>query len=180
MKGDTPLTAQPVATAKAKLTKFTHIDAGQAKLVFQDSLLKIDRKIKLLQDNRLDDQVAGLSAFATATLGAPAVVQAPAAGTAPDAQMAAHVERIAAAIAEVTAQGASADVHLTLPKGAISVDGAIIGRNETGALHIMLTSPTAIAPAQAAMLQASLHDRLRQRDIRVGKVSFQKVERRGA
>jgi hypothetical protein len=179
MKGDTPLAAKPVATATAKIANITHIDVGQAKRNFQDSLLKTERKLLKLNDTISDDQVSGLSAFSATTLVGAAVVQAPA-SMGPDAQMAAHIERIAAAIAEVTAQGASADVHLTLPKGATAIDGAIIGRNEAGALHIMLTSANAIAPAQAAMLQASLHDRLRQRDVRVGKVTLQKVTRRDA
>lgn len=171
------MTARPVAAAKAKVANITHSDAGQAKRSFEDSLLKTARKINKLQDKFNSDQGFGLSPFSAANLVGSAVVQAPA-STAPDAQMAAHVERIAAAIAEVAAGGAKAEVQLMLPKGATAIDGAIIGRNEAGALHIMLTSPNAIAPGQAAMLQASLHDRLRQRDVRVSKVSLQKVARR--
>lgn len=180
MKGDTPLTAKPAAQPQSKLANITHSDVGHAKRDFQESLLKTERKLSLFKDKKLDDQVSGMSAFATATLAAcPVAPPTSPAGALPDAQMAAHIERIAAAIAEVNAGGASADVHISLPKGATHVDGAIIGRNEAGALHIMLTSPNAIAPAQAAMLQASLHDRLRQREVRVGKVSIQKINRQG-
>jgi hypothetical protein len=176
IKGDT----KPMARAQPKVANITHSDTGQVKREFQDALLKTARKLTQLKDKNQDDQVSGMSAFATGTLNGVAAVQAPpSAGTLPDAQMAAHIERIAAAIAEVTAQGASADVHLTLPKGATAIDGAIIGRNEAGALNIMLTSTNAIAPTQAAMLQASLHDRLRQRDVRVSKVSIQKFNRQG-
>jgi hypothetical protein len=178
MKDNMPMTAKPVAMAKAKLANIAHSDVGQAKQKFQDALLKNERKFIKLDDKKLEDQVSGMSAFATGALVGSATVQA-SATVAPDLQMAAHIERIAAAIAEVAAGGAKAEVQLTLPKGVTAIDGAIIGRNEAGALHIMLTSPTAIAPAQAAMLQASLQDRLRQRDVRVGKVSLQKVDRRG-
>jgi hypothetical protein len=179
MKDNMPMTARPVAATKAKMTNITQSDAGQAKRNFEDSLLKTARKLNKLDEKTSDDQGFGLSAFSATNLVGVAVVQAPA-STGPDAQMAAHLERIAAAIAEVTAGGAKAEVQLMLPKGATGIDSAIIGRNDAGALHIMLTSPNAIAPAQAAMLQASLHDRLRQRDVRVSKVSLQKVERRSA
>jgi hypothetical protein len=178
MKDDMPVTARSVATAKPKLANIAHNDAGQAKRSFEDSLSKTARKLLKVDDKILNEQVSGMSAFSATNLLGATLVQAPS-STGPNAQMAAHLERIAAAIAEVAVGGAKAEVVLTLPKGATGLDGAIIGRNEAGALHIMLTSPNAIAPAQAAMLQASLHDRLRQRDIRVGKVSLQKVERRG-
>lgn len=174
-----PTTAKPVALPNTKLAKILQGDVGQAKRTFQEALVKTERKFAKLDDKVSDEQVSGMSAFAAATLIGTPVVQAPS-SVAPDPQMAAHIERIAAAIAEMTTGGAKADVQLTLPKGATGIDGAIIGRNEAGALHILLTSPNEIAPAQAALLQTSLHDRLRQRDVRVGRVALQRVDRRDA
>ena len=126
-----------------------------------------------------EDQPAGALLTTPVTYAATAI--APTAATAStDAAFAAHIERIAAAIAEVAAGGAKADVHLTLPTGATRIDGAVIGRDAMGQLHIVLTTASAIAPATAAQLQSQLTERLLRRDIRVSKMGLQRINRGGS
>ncbi len=177
VKGDTPVIVKATVLASPKMANITHIDPRQAQRLFSSALLKSEEKILKKMKSLSDETGAGGPVAAKIELAATPMKEAPG-SVAPNLQMEAHVERIAAAIAEVTANGATADVHLALPKGATPVDGAIIGRDTTGALHITLTSPNEINAAQAAQLQASLHDRLRQRDLRIGNLNFQRVNRR--
>lgn len=179
MTKDSALTTKPVLPGKAKITNVVQNDTRQAKRIFEESLSKTARQLMKSDEKISGDPAPAAVSFASPQMVGSTTVHAPASG-AIDPQMTAHLARISAAIAEVAASGATAEVHLTLPKGATAIDGAIIGRNNSGALHIILTAHDAIAPAQAAMLQASLHDRLRQRDIRVGKIALKKVEFRGA
>ncbi len=93
-----------------------------------------------------------------------------------DAQLAAHLERIAAAIAELRPGEGDPGLHVTLPPGPLAIDGALIARGANGALTIVLTSAEAIAPAVGAQLQGQLADRLAKRNIRVGRIALERAD----
>jgi hypothetical protein len=177
MKSDTPITTKMVMPASSTSPKTLRVDMPRARLLFTESILKSEHKLFKKNGKPAEDQTAGLSPFVTATLTRTDPAQAPATLPA-NMQMAAHIEKIAAAIAEVTKSGAAAEIQLILPTGATLIDGAIIGRNDQGGLHIILTSHGHIPPTQAAFLQSSLQEHLRQRDIRVSKLALHRVDRR--
>ncbi len=146
--------------------------------LFADALKRADAKPTPARKKLAEDAPSGSANHAPVRPGdamAP-TVSAPAAPA--DPAIAAHIERIAAAIAEVASGGAHAEVHIQLPPGATRIDGAVIGRNESGGLHIVLTTASAITPASAAQLQADLNERLVRREIRVARMSLQRVDRR--
>lgn len=98
----------------------------------------------------------------------------------PDLGAAAHLDRIASAIAEVAASGADARVQLTLPPGALPVQGAILGRDTGGALTVMLLAQGQLAPAVSAGLANDLSQRLLRRQVKVARVTFEKASSRPA
>lgn len=177
MKGETMLGAKRALTFEKKQSVLTPPDLGQKQRLFADALTKAEGKPVTNRRKMAEDQPVGGAVMAPITYAA-TIAAAPLPPPA-DATMAAHIERIAAAIAEVTSSGAKAEIQIQLPPGATRLDGAIIGRNDAGQLHIVLTTAAAITPAASAQLQSQLTERLLRRDIRVAKMNLQRVSRRG-
>ena len=177
MKGDSTIAPKAMPPPGKKQDGIAPSEVAQKQRLFADALNKAASKPAALRNKLAEDQPGG--ALVTAPVAYAATAMAPTPATAAtDATFAAHIERIAAAIAEVTAGGAKADVHLTLPSGSTRIDGAVIGRDAMGQIHIVLTTASAIAPATAAQLQNQLTERLLRRDIRVAKIGLQQVSRR--
>lgn len=95
-----------------------------------------------------------------------------------DAMLHAHLDRIAAAIAEVAKSGAEPQVQLSLPLGAYRIEGAVLGRDLAGQINVLLIPTGAVPPAMAAQWSEQLNERLLRRDIRVGRVGVQAPARR--
>jgi hypothetical protein len=95
-----------------------------------------------------------------------AIAHAAPADTVPNEQLA----RIAAALAELCEKGAHAQYQLTLPAGATTIEGAVIGRDPTGKLNVQLIANAAISPAAIQQLQAALRTRLMGRKAQLGKL----------
>lgn len=149
-------------------------DLAQKQRQFADALDKARAKPVPLRPKQAEELPVG--AHLTVAAGYAALSQTPTAATAPtDAALAAHIERIAAAIAELAASGANADVHVQLPPGATGINGAVLGRNNIGQIHIVLTTAAAIPPATAAQLQTQLSERLLRRDVKVAKIGLQRI-----
>jgi hypothetical protein len=177
MKGDSAIAPKAMPAQSNKEERISPSDRGQKQRLFADALNKAASKPAALRNKLAEEQPVGTLVMAPVTYAATAM--APTSATAPtDAAFAAHLERIAAAIAEMAAGGAKADVHLTLPAGPTRIDGAVIGRDAMGQLHIVLTTGSAIAPASAAQLQSQLTERLLRRDVRVAKMALQRINRR--
>jgi hypothetical protein len=177
MKGDSSIAPKAMPTHAKREKSIAPSDLGQKQRLFADALNKAAAKPALQRNKQAEDQPVG--ALVTAPINYAATAMAPTPATAAtDAAFAAHIERIAAAIAEVAAGGAKADFHLTLPVGPTRIDGAVIGRDALGQLHIVLTTASAIAPATAAQLQSQLTERLLRREIRVAKMGLQRMSRR--
>ena len=176
MKSDTAIAPKAMPAQSKKEARVAPTEIGQKQRLFADALNKVASKPTLLRNKLAEDQPVGALLTTPVTYAAAAI--APTAATAStDAAFAAQIERIASAIAEVAAGGAKADVHLTLPAGPTRIDGAVIGRDALGQIHIVLTTASAIAPATAAQLQNQLTERLLRRDIRVAKMGLQRVSR---
>lgn len=180
MKSD----AQIAPRAAPALTRKAPIDAPpdmtQKQRQFADALSKAGAKPRSPTMDAVEGQPLGAPMqIANSFAGAPIIATTPAAPTS-DAAFAAHIERVAAAIAEVSGAGAKPQIILTLPAGPTRIDGAVIGRDATGGLHITLMTTADIAPANAAQLQAQLSDRLLRREVRVAKMGMQRLHRRGS
>jgi hypothetical protein len=52
----------------------------------------------------------------------------------------------------------------------------VLGRNDAGQMHIVLTTAAAITPATAAQMQSQLTERLLRRDIRVSRMTLQRTK----
>jgi hypothetical protein len=88
----------------------------------------------------------------------------------------AHLDRIAAAIAELS--GKDVDVHfqLNLPMGNTQIESALIGRDAMGRLSVQLTANAVLPPEQMAKMSAELSRRLREKKLRIGDIGFSKHE----
>jgi hypothetical protein len=86
----------------------------------------------------------------------------------------AHLEKIAAAIAELTAKGADAQYQLNLPMGPAHIEGAILGRDAGGRIMIQLLSPSVLPPQLASQLAADLTRRLQDKKLKLGEIAFSK------
>ncbi len=176
MKGDTavPVKTIPLAAKTARIADPQN--RAQVQNLFADALKRADAKPPALKKKIIEDQPVGVSITMPVDYALTASA-APAAGPAhADSAMAAHIERIAAAIAEVVNKGASAEIHLQLPPGATRIDGAVLGRNDAGQMHIVLTTTAAIAPASAAQMQSQLTERLLRRDVRIARMTLQRTK----
>ncbi len=177
MKGDAAIAPKTTPIQGKRQEGDAPSDITQKQRLFADALNKASNKPSTLRNKLAEDQP--VVALVTGPVNYAATAMAPTPATAPsDAAFAAHIERIAAAIAEVTAGGAKADVHLTLPAGPTRIDGAVIGRDAMGQIHIVLTTASAITPTTAAQLQSQLTERLLRREIKVAKMGLQRINRR--
>ncbi len=86
----------------------------------------------------------------------------------------AHLEKIAAAIAELTTKGADAQFQLNLPMGSTMIEGAILGRDASGRIMVQLLSPSILPPQLASQLSADLARRLQDKKLKLGGVTFSK------
>jgi hypothetical protein len=85
-----------------------------------------------------------------------------------------HLEKIAAAIAELSAKGVEAHYQLSLPMGPTMIDGAILARDASGRMMIQLLCPAILPPLQAKQLAADLARRLLDKKMRLGEIAFSK------
>lgn len=176
MKNDPSVSARQMPKSARKEVARPVSDLAQTQRQFAEALDKARGKPAPLRPKQAEDLPVG--APMTVASGYATVVPTSTAATAPtDPAFAAHIERIAAAIAEIAAAGANADVHIQLPPGATGITGAVLGRNEMGQIHIVLTTAAAIPPATAAQLQSQLSERLLRRDVKVAKIGLQRVPR---
>jgi hypothetical protein len=176
MKGDTPLMPKTIVPPTKSAMAATPRERAQSQHLFADALKRADAKPLPLKKKAVEDQPAGASMTMPVDYALTASSTPPAGPAQADKAMAAHLERIAAAIAEVSNHGAEAEIHLQLPPGATRIDGAVLGRNDAGQMHIVLTTASAITPAASAQLQSQLSDRLLRRDIRVARMTLQRTK----
>jgi hypothetical protein len=176
MKNDPSISARQMPKPSRREVAPPVSDLAQKQRQFADSLDKARGKTVPLRPKQAEELPVG--ALMTVASGYAVLGQPPTAATAPtDAAFAAHIERIAAAIAEIAASGANADIHVQLPPGATGINGAVLGRTDMGQIHIMLTTAAAIPPATAAQLQSQLSARLLRRDVKVAKIGLQQIKR---
>jgi hypothetical protein len=179
MKGETPLAAKTIIPPTKSARIAEPRDRAQSQHLFADALKRADAKPQSLKKKMVEDQPVGALITMPVDYTMSASSTPPAGPAQADSAMAAHIERIAAAIAEIASDGAQAETHLQLPPGATRIDGAVLGRNAAGQMHIVLTTAAAIAPATAAQMQSQLTERLLRRDIKVAKIGVQRVKRSG-
>jgi len=139
------------------------------KRAFADALTRTAGKTK---KQNPDDGVFAALTMPRDLAAAPMVESAATAGDV-DAMLHAHLDRIAAAIAEVAKGGAEPQVQLSLPLGAYRIEGAVLGRDLAGQINVMLIPATAVPTAMAAQWSEQLNERLLRREVRVGKVGVQ-------
>lgn len=95
-----------------------------------------------------------------------------AAPSAPPEAPPAHLDRIAAAIAELSGKNVDMRFQLSLPMGNSQIEGALIGRDAMGRLSIQLTASAVLPPEQMAKMSAELARRLREKKLRIGDIGF--------
>lgn len=103
-----------------------------------------------------------LTGFATARAGKIAALS-PAAPELPHK----HLNRIAAAIQELAAQGGNARYHLQLPASTATINGAVLGQDAAGRLTVQLIANAVLPPAAIQQLQQRLMEKLKDRNLRV-------------
>jgi hypothetical protein len=176
MKNDPSITARPMPAPAQNNAEPPISDLANKQRQFADALDKARAKPLPLRPKQAEDLPVG--ALMTVASGYAAINAAPTAtASSNDAAFAAHLERIAAAIAELAASGVNADVHVQLPPGATGINGAVLGRNSLGQIHVVLTTAAAIPPTTAAQLQSQLSERLLRRDIKIAKIGIQRIGR---
>ncbi len=89
-----------------------------------------------------------------------------------------HLDRIAAAIHELTANGVEASFQLKMPAGQAMIDGAVLGRDAAGRITIQLIANAAIPPGMVQQLQQGLTQRLREKQLRLGKIGVSEAPKR--
>lgn len=145
--------------------------APKQRKAFADALLRHAGK-KLAKEpgtDKADGLAAMLAPRDAATF---AIAARPSAAGAVDPAQHAQLDRIAAAIAEVS-KTARPEVHLSLPLGSYKVEGAVLGQDLAGRLNVLLVPSSAVPPAVSAQWSEQLHERLLRREVRVGKVAVQ-------
>lgn len=161
---------QPTPRARES-TPLPQVQTAQ-KRAFADALSLANARAKSGKARLADDPSLATSMLSSA--GRSAIASTPPSATT-DAALAAQIERIAAAIAEVAATGANAQLHLSLPLGLNRIDGAILGRDAAGRLNVLLIPGSAVPPTTATRWSEQLSERLLRRDIRLGRVTVQMV-----
>lgn len=135
------------------------------------SQLTIMRKLgKNAADEREAKYEAGFAMQSNMVLAAeakPALVKAAPAEPPPE-----HLDRIAAAIAELSGKDIDMRFQLNLPFGAGQVDTALIGRDAMGRLTVQLASNAVLPPEVMTKMSNELARRLRERKLRIGDVGF--------
>lgn len=144
------------------------------KRAFADALTRNAGKTKM---QNADDGILAALTTPRDLAAAPMAEAATSAGDV-DAMLHAHLDRIAAAIAEVAKGGAEPQVQLSLPLGAYRIEGAVLGRDLAGQINVLLIPATAVSPAMAAQWSEQLNERLLRREVRVGRVGVQAPSRR--
>lgn len=148
-----------------------------AKRAFADALSNAKGPAAKLPQDETKADISSLGAISPRDLfAAPAAVQHSPAGDV-DPAMQAHLERIAAAIAEVAKTG-EPQIQLDLPLGAYRIESAVLGRDIHGQLSIALIPATAVPPAVAAQWSEQLQERLMRREVRGAKIGVQAPTRR--
>lgn len=176
MKGDTPFMPKTIIPPTKSAMATPPRERAQSQHLFADALKRADAKPHTLKKKTVEDQPVGTSMTMPIDYALTASSARPAGPAQGDKAMAAHLERIAAAIAEVSKHGVQAEIHLQLPPGATRIDGAVLGRNDSGQMHIVLTTASTITPAASAQLQSQLSERLLRRDIRVARMTLQRAK----
>jgi hypothetical protein len=125
---------------------------------------------KALVDEREARSENGIGGPMVTILGArakPAVMQ-----SAPAEPPPAHLDRIAAAIAELSGKDIDMRFQLNLPFGTARIDNALIGRDTMGRLTVQLACNSVLPAETMAKMSNELARRLRERKLRVGDVGF--------
>lgn len=78
-----------------------------------------------------------------------------------------HLARIAAAIQELVANGATASYQLQLPLGNMLIQGAVLGRDAKGHLAIQLLAAGNMSPDQLAQLRSDLMRRMERKRLKI-------------
>lgn len=83
-----------------------------------------------------------------------------------------HLARIAAAIQEMAASGATANYQLQLPLGNALIQGAVLGRDASGNLAIQLIASAAVSPQHAAQLRSELIRRMERKRLKLASLAI--------
>jgi hypothetical protein len=89
---------------------------------------------------------------------------------------AAHLEKIAAAIQELSGKGVNAEFTLNLPLGPTHAQSVILGRDVQGRIMLQIISATRLPDHIMTGLSADLSKRLQKKLLRVGEVRFSKYK----
>ena len=89
------------------------------------------------------------------------VTKTSAAGPLTQAEIPAHIEKMAAAIQELSAKGVDTRFTLELPLGNMNIQSAVLGRDASGQIAIQLQADGLMPPAMLSRLSAELAQRLR-------------------
>ncbi len=119
------------------------------------------------REARSDSGVNGPIISTIAALGKSAVIK-----SAPPEPPPPHLDRIAAAIAELSGKDVDMRFQLNLPFGTAKIDNALIGRDAMGRLTVQLACNTVLPPETMAKMANELSRRLRERKLRVGDIGF--------
>jgi FAD/FMN-containing dehydrogenase len=81
-----------------------------------------------------------------------------------------HLARMLAAIEEMVDKGVMAEYQLSLPAGPTTIEGAVLGRDPSGKLHVQLLANAPVGAAVMQQLQNALRQRLATRKGAFGRV----------
>jgi hypothetical protein len=84
----------------------------------------------------------------------------------------AHLDKIAAAIAELSGKEVDVQFQLSLPMGNTHVESVMIGRDAMGRIAVQLTANAILPPETMTKMSAELSRRLREKKLRIGDIGF--------
>jgi hypothetical protein len=163
--------SKPAPTPRDAPAKGEPEAAPKQRKAFADALSRHAGR-RAAKDPGMDKADGPPAMIAPRDFAALAVAARPSAAGAVDPAQHAQLDRIAAAIAEVS-KTAQPEVHLSLPLGSYKVEGAVLGHDLAGQVNVLLIPSAAVPPAVAAQWSEQLHERLLRREVRVGKVGVQ-------
>lgn len=163
--------SKPASTQRDAPAKAEPEAAPKQRKAFADALSRHAGK-RAAKEPGMDKADALPAMVAPREFAALAAAARPSAAGAVDPAQHAQLDRIAAAIAEVSKR-AQPEVHLSLPLGSYKVEGAVLGHDLAGRVNVLLIPSAAVPPAVAAQWSEQLHERLLRREVRVGKVAVQ-------